>query len=201
MSLYVAKNGQTFGPHEVEELAAFLRRGDFAPEDFCWQDGWGEWRPISSVIPSDAPPPAPSIQAAPPPAASPPPPVRSTQIPDDIEIAGTLNLPGDRTVGCRVEGEIRCPSTLTIAKEANIKARLEARTVVIFGRVEGDVHAADRAILKSSSVLHGDIHAPRVLVEEGATFNGKSHVGSSKPDAATSSARSGAAAASPARPA
>ena len=184
MALFVTKNGQTFGPHEPEEIAIFLGTGDFLPEDFCWQEGWPEWRPISAVLPDRPAPAEPLALASAPPVASPPPPQTNGHIPADIEIIGTLKLPDERAVTCRVEGEIHCPSTVIIPRENRVKARIQAESVVIFGTVEGDIHATGRAVLKSSSTLHGDIHAARVLVEEGATFNGKSHVNAKKDIAA-----------------
>jgi len=63
-----------------------------------------------------------------------------------------------------------------IPHDNHVKARIKAESVVVFGRVDGDIHATNRAVLKSSSTLKGDIHAARVLVEEGAAFSGKSHV-------------------------
>ena len=193
MPLFITKNGQTFGPHEPEEIAIFLGTGDFLPEDFCWQEGWPEWRPISSVLPQRPIPSPPSALTSAPPVSSPPPPQLHGQIPSDIEIIGTLKLPDERTVTCRVEGEIHSPAAVTIARDAKVKARITAESVVIFGSVEGEVHVTGRAVLKSSSTLTGDIHAARVLVEEGATFNGKSHVNAkSAPSAAAKTAKSAA---------
>jgi cytoskeletal protein CcmA (bactofilin family) len=163
MPIFVTKNGQTFGPHETAELEAFVAAGHFSPEDFCWQEGWAEWRTISSLEKS-----TPAVAPAEPPA--------NGHIPSDIEIIGTLKLPGERTVTCRVEGEIISPSTVIIPQDNHVKARIKAESVVIFGKVDGDIHATGRTVLKSSSVLRGDIHAARVLVEEGAAFSGKSHV-------------------------
>lgn len=215
MPFFVTKNGQTYGPHEAEEIAVFLGTGEFLPEDFCWQEGWAEWRPISSMLPDRPLPAMPQAWADAPPMATPPPPQSNGHIPADIEIIGTLKLPDERAVTCRVEGEIHSPSTVIIPRENRVKARIKAESVVIFGTVEGEIHATGRAVLKSSGTLSGDIHAARVLVEEGATFNGKSHVNGNKretagPDKpptgpgrkkATNSAPSAAAAASPARPA
>jgi cytoskeletal protein CcmA (bactofilin family) len=191
MALFISKNGQTFGPHEPEEIAIFLGTGDFLPEDHCWQEGWNEWRPISAVLPDRPLPAQPHAVADAPPVGTPPPPQTTGQIPADIEIIGTLKLPDERTVTCRVDGSIVSPATVIIPRENSVKARIQAESVVIFGRVEGDVHVTGRAVLKSSSTLHGDIHAARVLVEEGATFNGKSHVQSGHAPAASakSSAR------------
>jgi cytoskeletal protein CcmA (bactofilin family) len=44
-------------------------------------------------------------------------------------------------------------------------------------------------VIKSSGTLRGDIHAARVLVEEGAAFSGKSHVNSRAPQAETAKAK------------
>jgi len=178
MPLFVTKNGQTFGPHEPEEIAVFLGTGEFHPEDFCWQEGWAEWRTISSVLPDRPLRSAPAAVAGAPAMVTPPAPQTSGQIPSDIEVHGTLKLPGERTVTCFVDGEIHCPSTVTIAKDTKVKARIRAESVVIFGEVDGEVHATGRTVIKSSGTLRGDIHAARVLIEEGAAFSGKSHVNS-----------------------
>jgi cytoskeletal protein CcmA (bactofilin family) len=178
MPLFIARNGQTYGPHELEEIAVFLGTGHFVPEDHCWQEGWNEWRVIASILPERPQPSAPAAMSGAPPFASPPAPQQTGQIPSDIEVHGTLKLPGERTVTCYVEGEIHCPSTVTIAKDTRVKARIRAESVIIFGSVEGEVHATGRAVIKSSGTLRGDIHAARVLVEEGAAFSGKSHVNS-----------------------
>jgi len=192
MPLFVSKNGQTFGPHEPEEIAIFLGTGDFLPDDYCWQEGWAEWRHISSVLPERPAPAPPQAFAAAPPVASPPPPQSNGHIPSDIEIIGTLKLPDERAVTCRVEGEIHSPSTVIIPRDVRVKARIKAESAVIFGTVEGEIQVTGRAVLKSSSTLHGDIRAARVLVEEGATFNGKSHV-STKTDQGTGKAAAGSA--------
>lgn len=159
MPFIVSKNGQTFGPHTAEEIAAFIAQGAFDPGDYCWQEGWTDWRPLSSLNGDGQP------QAAAP-----------AEIPSDIEIIGTLKLPGEREVACRVDGEIHSPATVTIPPGASVKAHIRAESVIIGGEVTGDIHATGRVMLKSSCTLHGDIHAARVLVEEGATFKGKSHV-------------------------
>ncbi|MEY3480804.1 MAG: hypothetical protein RIQ71_1579 [Verrucomicrobiota bacterium] len=178
MPFFIARNGQTYGPHELDEIAVFLGTGHFVPEDHCWQEGWNEWRTLASILPGRPLPSAPAAMSGAPPFATPPAPLNTGQIPQDIEVHGILKLPGERTVTCYVEGEIHCPSTVTIAKDTRVKARIRAESVIIFGAVEGEVHATGRAVIKSSGSLRGDIHAARVLVEEGAAFSGKSHVNS-----------------------
>ena len=201
MPFFVSKNGQTFGPHEPGEIAVFLRTGTFSPDDFCWQEGWNEWRPISAALPGFASPPAPAV--APPGATTPvgpaPPPI-GRRIPEDVEIIGTLKLTDQQTLACRIEGSVESTSSLTIAKEGVIKAKITAESLVVFGAIEGDIHVDGLVVLKSTAVLQGDIHASRIVMEDGAAFNGASHVGARKPDKekATSRPPSGADAKSPA---
>lgn len=211
MAFFVARNGQTYGPHEFEEIAVFLGTGHFVPEDHCWQEGWDEWRTIASILPERPLPSSPEAVAGAPAMAAPPAPQQTGQIPGDIAVHGILKLPGERTVACYVEGEIHCPSTVTIARDTRVKALIRAESVVIFGEVDGEIHATQRAVIKSSGTLRGDIHAARVLIEEGAAFSGKSHVrpqsGAPVPPKAagrkkiTNPGQSNAAAKSPARPA
>jgi cytoskeletal protein CcmA (bactofilin family) len=163
MPLFIAKNGQTFGPHEPAEIEAFLMAGDFLPEDFCWQEGWSEWRPVGSVITAKPVPPAGPSQPG-------------SHIPADAEITGTLTLAGDCTIHGRVEGEIHSTATVTIARNARATARIRAESVVVSGSIEGELRAESLAVLESPSSMLGDIHAPRLVVEDGATFNGRSNV-------------------------
>lgn len=201
MPLFVSKNGQTFGPHEPGEIAVFLRAGTFDPEDYCWQEGWNEWRPISAALPGLASAPAPAVAPPGAPAVNPAPPAIGHRIPEDVEIIGVLKLSGQQTLACRVEGSIESSSPLTIAREAVIKAGISAESVVIFGTVEGDIRIDGLVALKSTAALQGDIHAARIVMEDGASFNGASHVGPGKDAKPTSRTPSGGDAASPARPA
>lgn len=198
MPIFVSKNGQTFGPHEPGELAAFLRNGTFLPEDFCWKDGWTEWRPISTVLPGTTPVTAPPPAARP--ASSPPPPPIGNRIPDDVEITGTLKFSAQQTFGGKMDGPIDSSAPLTLSKEARVKGKITAESLVVFGNVVGDLHVKGLVALKSTAELRGDIHAARIVMEEGAVFNGSSHVGSKQPGS-TSPAPSSEATKSPAPPA
>lgn len=58
MTLLVLKDQQQYGPYELSELQGYVTQGSFALTDLCWQDGWPEWRPISTVVRVPPPPPA-----------------------------------------------------------------------------------------------------------------------------------------------
>jgi len=73
-----------------------------------------------------------------------------------------------------VEGTIALPEgRLTVGPNARVMADLDARDVVIYGLVEGNIRAAGRVELRESAVVNGDIVAERLSIEENATIKGK----------------------------
>jgi hypothetical protein len=62
MQILVTKDGEQYGPYELSDLKEYVSQGSFTLTDLCWQDGWSDWQPISSII-SRPPPPAAPVQA------------------------------------------------------------------------------------------------------------------------------------------
>jgi cytoskeletal protein CcmA (bactofilin family) len=92
-----------------------------------------------------------------------------------------------------VEGTISLPeSRLTVGPSARVMADINARDVVIYGLVEGNIRAAGRIELRESAVMRGDIVAERLSIEENASIKGKVELSeipaARKPDAVPSGA-------------
>ena len=85
----------------------------------------------------------------------------------DGEVEGSITLHGQR---------------LTVRPNGRIRGNIEARHVILQGRVEGDIQASDRVELFRSASLTGDISTARISIEEGAFFKGKLDIG--KPESA-----------------
>ena len=56
-----------------------------------------------------------------------------------------------------------------------------ASSVMVEGRLTGDVSADDRVELIASAVVDGNLKAPKIIVAEGAKFRGSVDMGSAKP--------------------
>jgi cytoskeletal protein CcmA (bactofilin family) len=95
----------------------------------------------------------------------------------------------------RFEGKINTPGRLHIAKEAKMSADVEAGAIIVEGEVQGNLSASDRIELKQTARYEGDLRASKLVVDEGAVFNGHVSVG---PDGQAK--RPGAAQASPGVP-
>jgi cytoskeletal protein CcmA (bactofilin family) len=116
----------------------------------------------------------------------------------DVEIKGTVKFTNDLVVDGRIEGEIQSEGNLTVGENARLKAEIKTGTVVVYGKVHGNIVAADKVELKATAEVVGDIKAKTLSIEPGAIFVGKSAVGTPSTPAGASAAASKPAAAAPA---
>ena len=98
----------------------------------------------------------------------------------DVEIKGSLKFQNDLVFDGKIEGEIQSNATLTVGKSANVQGEVKSKSVIIHGSVQGNIDAAERVELKATAQLIGDLRAGRIIIEDGATFVGKSEVSPNK---------------------
>lgn len=114
----------------------------------------------------------------------------------DVEIKGSVKFTNDLVIDGKIEGQISSEGNLTIGENARIKAEISTATIIVYGKVHGNLTATDRIELKASAEVVGDIKAKVLSIEAGAIFVGKSTVGT--PAQGTAQAATPAAAAKPA---
>lgn len=95
----------------------------------------------------------------------------------DVEIKGTVKFTNDLLVDGRIEGEIQSDGSLTVGENARIKAEIKTGSVVVYGKVHGNITVTERIELKASAEVVGDIKAKTLSMEAGAIFVGKSTIG------------------------
>ncbi len=98
----------------------------------------------------------------------------------DVEIKGTLKFQNDLVFDGKIEGEIISNATLTVGKSAHVQGEVKSKSVIIHGSVQGNIDVAERVELKATAQLIGDLRAGRIIIEDGATFVGKSEVSPNK---------------------
>ncbi len=96
-----------------------------------------------------------------------------TLIGENIQVRGRIEGEEDLHVRGSVEGEISLSETLFVEEGGVVQASVEARDVVVWGVLVGDVIAMDRIVLNAGSSLVGNIKAPRVVIADGAAFRGE----------------------------
>jgi cytoskeletal protein CcmA (bactofilin family) len=98
----------------------------------------------------------------------------STLIGKSVTIHGELTGSEDLFLDGKFDGTVTLTGNrLTIGPNAHVTADLNVRDVIIFGLVDGNIHATGRIELRQSAVVTGDIHAGRLSIEESATVRGR----------------------------
>ena len=65
---------------------------------------------------------------------------------------------------------------LTVTENGSIDATVVAHTVTVSGRVTGTINASARIIVQQTATVEGDLAAPALSVQEGATVHGRLEV-------------------------
>ena len=117
-------------------------------------------------------------------------PVKTVTAPiDQATIGRTLVIKGEITgsealyIDGRVEGKIIMPeSRVTIGRNGKVDASINAREVVVMGKVNGNIECSDRVDVRSEGSVSGDISTVRISVEDGAALKGgiQVHAGDQK---------------------
>ena len=90
-----------------------------------------------------------------------------------IQIKGDLTGNEDLTIEGKLEGRIFLKDhNLTIGENGDIKADVQAKGVVVIGKLVGNITAQDKVELAATGSMRGDISAPRVMIADGAQFRG-----------------------------
>jgi cytoskeletal protein CcmA (bactofilin family) len=91
----------------------------------------------------------------------------------NILITGDISATEDLVLDGRITGKIQLnESRLTIGEDGYAQSHITAREVVIFGRVEGQIHASERVELRHTAQVTGDIIAPRLIIHQDAVIKG-----------------------------
>jgi len=95
-----------------------------------------------------------------------------------IRIKGEITGSEDLFIDGNVEGKVTFRNAvLTVGPNASVKADIDAREIVIRGRVEGKLDGSERVQIWHTAKVTGDIRSQRIAIEDGAEFRGKVEAG------------------------
>jgi cytoskeletal protein CcmA (bactofilin family) len=94
----------------------------------------------------------------------------------DVEIKGSIKFQNELIIDGKIEGEIISSGVLTVGENAEVRGEIKTKSVTVLGKVHGNITVDERCELKTRAQLIGDLKAARLMIEEGATFVGKSEV-------------------------
>jgi cytoskeletal protein CcmA (bactofilin family) len=143
------------------------------------------WKPTNQPTPSgrpsepERPVSAPTTPAVEPAAAPMQRSVATSSTADQATIGKSLVIKGEVTgseslyIDGRVEGSINLAGNrVTVGRNGVVSANINAREIVVLGKVRGNLTASDRVDIRSDGSLTGDVVAARISIEDGAFFKG-----------------------------
>src|ERR1700687_2221981 len=95
------------------------------------------------------------------------------------DISGTEGLVLDGLV----EGLIQLDGRkLTVGSKAKVMADINARDVVVYGYVKGNVRAKGRVEIKKDGSVIGNLTTAQIMIEDGADFKGSIEIDRGEPE-------------------
>ncbi|HAT71823.1 MAG TPA: cell division protein [Elusimicrobia bacterium] len=95
-----------------------------------------------------------------------------TVIGNEAYFQGTLTAKGSLRIDGRVDGSIVDAKIVTVGKSGKVKGDISCEVCYVCGEVKGNITALDHIEALAGARVDGDMRAPRIMLEEGATFNG-----------------------------
>lgn len=95
-----------------------------------------------------------------------------------IKLKGELSGEEDIQINGEVEGSITLKNNIVrVGENGKLQSNLTAKSVIVEGMVDGDIHAHDLVTIKSGSHLTGNVTSERVQLDDGAKFSGTINLG------------------------
>jgi cytoskeletal protein CcmA (bactofilin family) len=102
------------------------------------------------------------------------------QVPVTSGISAGLRFRGEFTghsdlyIDGDVQGSIKLTnSKVTVGPHGNVQADIDARDIIVEGKVQGNLKAAESVRLGSKSNVQGSLLTPRIAIDDGARLRGK----------------------------
>ncbi len=105
--------------------------------------------------------------------ASPPPSEEiSAYLGKETVFQGKMTFEGVFRLDGKFEGEIFDSGTLIVGETAHVKGKIGLQTLVINGRVEGDIYAKARVEIHATGKVYGTLSSPILTINEGGILEG-----------------------------
>lgn len=88
------------------------------------------------------------------------------------KVSGKLSFEGPARIDGQVDGEINAKDSVMIGESAVVTAQIKAASIVVAGKVSGDITATQRIEIRPSAKVLGNLTSPVLVVHEGAVFEG-----------------------------
>ena len=104
-----------------------------------------------------------------------------TLIAANTSFEGKIKTEGSIRIDGKFIGDINAKANAAVGQTGSIEGTISARNITVAGKISGTVTALEKLVLETKSIMQGDIRATKLVVDEGATFDGKCDMKQSSP--------------------
>ena len=95
-------------------------------------------------------------------------------------ISGNITSRSDIRIDGHLQGNLTCESKVVIGEKALIEGCITSKHILLQGQVVGNIYCTEKLHILNTGKVEGDIHTSKLVIDEGATFNGASVMGAKK---------------------
>ncbi len=88
-------------------------------------------------------------------------------------IEGKLQASGSVRIDGQIKGDVVVSQNVSLGSTGNVEGNVTARSVTVGGTVHGTILAQEKLVLEAKAVVKGDIKAVKLVIDEGAQFDGR----------------------------
>ena len=92
-------------------------------------------------------------------------------------VEGTVRANNSVRIDGTLKGTLICKNTVTVGINGEIEGEVEAKNAIIGGKINGKIKVAEKLVLESKSTLIGELKASKLIIDDGAVFEGTSKMG------------------------
>ena len=96
-------------------------------------------------------------------------------------LEGKLKSPSSVRIDGRVVGEVVAAQSIAVGPSGDVDGNISAKNISVGGKVKGAMIAQEKLVLESKASVRGDIRATKLVIDEGAVFDGKCMMSETKP--------------------
>ena len=94
---------------------------------------------------------------------------------------GKLRTPGKIRIDGKIIGDVIATQDIFLGPSGEVEGNLSAKNVTIGGKIKGTIVAQERLEFETKAMIRGDIRAAKLVIHEGALFDGKCIMADAKP--------------------
>lgn len=86
---------------------------------------------------------------------------------------GELNFKESIKINGTFSGNINASGLIIVGEGAVVRANVKAKTIVVYGTINGDVYAEEKLEMFPSGRVYGNVKTKKIKISDGVVFNGR----------------------------